>query len=286
MTSETMDDLVPLSDDEPQQNGFRHVLRGYDPRQVEEYLDRVEAALNDADERHAEDGRRVAALEQQVGELTARLGEAERRASGRPEPAALVGERLRAMLELAEQEAAEIRASARQEADALLGAAQEQAAADTAERTKSLEKREREVEAAHREAEAARLEAQRDAEAVRSRASREAERELEKASARAEALRVDAEREAAKALDTARDDVRLLHEQTQRESAQARTDAQREVRELTRQRDTLVSQLATLRDAIAAAVGPLGGVPSSPADSEDPAPKKRRPGSARVEPGA
>ena len=271
-----MDELVPLSDDDQQPGEFRKVLRGYDPQQVEEYLDRVEVALNDADERHAEDVRRTAALEQQVAELTARLGAAERRASGRPEPAALVGERLRQMLALAEEEAAAIRAGARGEADALLRSAKEQADAETAQRTKDLEKREREVETAQREAEQARLEAQKDAEQVRSRAAREAERELEQAKARAAAVRADAERDAAKQLDTARADVRLVHEQTMREAQQAKSDAQREVQALSRQRDQLVAQLQQLRDAIAAAVGPLGGA----------LPGERPAGSSRVDPGA
>lgn len=285
------DDLVPLSepeDDAPQQSGggFRHKPWGYDPRQVEQYLDQVDAALNEADDRHAEDGRRITALEQQVGELTARLGEAERRASGRPEPAAVVGERLKQMLALAEEEAAAIRGSARAEADALLNAAREQAAADTAARTKDLEKREREVETAQREAEQARLEAQKDAETVRSRAAREAERELEKARARAEAVRADAERDAAKQLETARDDVRMLHDQAGRDAASARAEAHREVQELSRQRDTLVNQLAQLRDAIAAAVGPLGGALGSGPEGPDATQRLPRTGSSRLEPGA
>ena len=148
------DDLVPLSehdDEQPQAGGFRHKPWGYDPRQVEQYLDQVDAALNEADDRHAEDGRRITALEQQVGELTTRLADAERKAAGRPETAAAIGERLKQLLTLAEEEAHAIRSGARAEADALLAAAAEQAAADTAERTKSLEQREREVETAQRE---------------------------------------------------------------------------------------------------------------------------------------
>src|SRR4051794_40739133 len=83
-----MDDeqLVPLSDDE-QPSGFDVVLRGYDRRQVDDYLDRVEAALNDADARHAEDAQRLTALESQVIDMHDRLADAERRAEGRPEPA-------------------------------------------------------------------------------------------------------------------------------------------------------------------------------------------------------
>lgn len=280
------DDLVILEDDEPKTD-FRRVLRGYDPQQVETILDQYDASLDQAEARHAEDVRRVTALEQQVGELTERLQESERRASGRPETPSAIGERLRQMLTLAEQEAAALRASAREEADALLAAAreevgamlasaQEQAAVDTAERTKALEQREREVERAQREAEAARLEAQKDAEQVRTRAQREAERELEQARARADALRADAEHEIAQQLETAREDVRLLHEHARREVAGERADAQREVHDLGRQRDALVGQLSQLRDMIAAAVGPAVA----------PAPEPPRGGSARVEPGA
>jgi DivIVA domain-containing protein len=169
MTSETMDDLVPLSDDDAQSGGFRHVLRGYDPKQVEDYLDRVEVALNEGDERHAEDLRRIAALEQQVGELTGRLTEAERRAAGRPQTASALGERMAAMLKLAEEEAAAIRGSAQQEAQSVVQTAKQQAEAESVERTRDLEKREREVQTAQREAESARLDAQKDAEALRTR---------------------------------------------------------------------------------------------------------------------
>jgi DivIVA domain-containing protein len=261
MTSQTVDDLVILTDDDNDAtaSGFRHVLRGYDPRQVEDYLDRVEVALNEADERHADDSRRLAALEQQVGELTERLADAERRASGAPEPAALLGERLAKMLALAEEEASAIRDDAQRDGDALLAAAKEQAARETAERTKALEQREREVEAAAHIADTARLEAQKDAETVRGRATREAERELAQAQARAEALRADAERDATKAVDTAREDVRILHEQAQREAAALMQDARRSVDDLCRQRDALLVQLKHLQDTLAAAVSPLRG---------------------------
>ena len=90
------DQLVPLSDDD-QPNGFDVVLRGYDRRQVDDYLDRVEAALNDADARHAEDTGRLAALESQVTDRHARLADAERRAEGRPEPVPVAGDRIAAM---------------------------------------------------------------------------------------------------------------------------------------------------------------------------------------------
>src|SRR3954470_596458 len=90
-----MDDeqLVPLADDD-QPSGFDVVLRGYDRRQVDDYLDRVEAALNDADARHADDAGRLAALESQVTDMHERLADAERGAAGRPEPGPVAGGRL------------------------------------------------------------------------------------------------------------------------------------------------------------------------------------------------
>lgn len=271
-----MDDLVPLNDDDAPQGGFRHVLRGYDPRQVEEYLDRVEVALNEADERHAEDTRRVGALEQQVGELTGRLATAEQRAAGRPETASGLSERLTTMLRAAEQEAAALRESARTQAEQIVTAAKEQAAAEQAERTKFLDKRERDVAAAERQAESARLEAQKDAEQVRNRAAREAEREVAQAKARTEAMRVDAERAAAKQLQAARGDVDTLRDQARREAATMTAEARRQVDELGRQRDALVAQLQHLQETLAAAMSPLsGGRPTAP---------KGRPGSNRIEP--
>jgi DivIVA domain-containing protein len=257
MTSETMDDLVPLTDDDAPAGEFKHVLRGYDPRQVNDYLDRVEVALDEADERHAEDSRRITALEQQVGELTGRLGEAEREAAGRPPTASLLGERMATMLALAEEEAAAIRQAAAQEAEALVSAARDRAATEASERTRDLEKREREVQIAQRDAEAARLEAQKDAESVRTRASREAEREVAQAQERVTALQVEAEQAAAKQLETAHEDVRMLHEQARREAASTTAEARQQVDELSRQRDELLGQLQHLQETLAAVMSPL-----------------------------
>src|SRR3954452_18461046 len=114
------DQLVPLSHDDDQPSGFDVVLRGYDRRQVDDYLDRVEAALNDADARHADDAGRIAALETQFTDMHDRLADAERRAAGRPEPAPVAGDRIAAMLRLADEEAAAIRAGAAEEAGRLL----------------------------------------------------------------------------------------------------------------------------------------------------------------------
>jgi len=256
MSSDTSMDLVPLTTSEP---GFARVRRGYDPQQVEDYLDRVELALNDADARHAEDERRRTGLEGQLQELKAQMADAERRAAGRPEPGSQLGERLTRMLALAEEEAAALRLSARQEADTLLTAAKEGAAKETAVRTAELEKREQELAKAQRAAEAATVQVQRDVEGIKATALREAERELAQARARAEAMRADAQRDAEKARVTAREDVRLLHDEARREAANMTAEARRQVEELSRQRDAIGRQLQQLRDAVSAAVAPLGG---------------------------
>jgi hypothetical protein len=80
------DELLPLHD-QPEASGFDVVLRGYDRRQVEDYIERVEVALAEADHRHAEDGERLAALEHEVAAVHVRLEDAEQRAAGLPDPA-------------------------------------------------------------------------------------------------------------------------------------------------------------------------------------------------------
>ena len=263
-STETSDDLVPLHHEGGEQSGFARVLRGYDPRQVDDYLDRVEVALNEADERHADDGSRIAALERQVGELGSRVQDAERRASGQPEPASLVGERITKMLALAEEEATALRDGARREAEQLLTTAKQAAARETAQRTSVLEKREREVAAAAAESDQLRLQAQKDAEAVRSRAQRDAQNELSSAQREADNLRGAAKRDVDTMITQARHDVRGLHEQARAEAAALAAEARRQVDLLAEQRDAIAAQLQSLRDAVSAAVAPLGGPTAQP----------------------
>ena len=87
-TADFPDDLVPLQET-AETSGFDVVLRGYDRRQVDDYLDRVEVALTEADERHAQDGERISALEKQVAQVQQELADTSRRAAGQPEPASL-----------------------------------------------------------------------------------------------------------------------------------------------------------------------------------------------------
>lgn len=226
--------LVPLSDDE-QPTGFDVVLRGYDRRQVDDYLDRVEAALNDADARHAEDAQRLAALESQVVDMHERLADAERRAEGRPEPAPVAGDRIAAMLRLAEEEAAAIRDAARQEAERIVADAQLRAGQETAQRTAELDRREQDIATAVDDAAALRREAQEDADAIRAKA----------------------EEHAAATRQQAQEELRSMHEAGQLEAAAMTAEARRQVEDLSRQRDAIAAQLQSLRDTLTGAVGPL-----------------------------
>lgn len=237
-----MDDeqLVPLSDDD-QPAGFDVVLRGYDRRQVDDYLDRVEAALNDADARHAEDAQRLAALESQVVDMHERLADAERRAEGRPEPAPVAGDRIAAMLRLADEEAVAIRDAARQEAERLIADAQLRAGQETAKRTAELDRREQDIATAADDAAALRRGAQEEADAIRAKA----------------------EDDAAATRQQAQEELRQLHEAGQLEAAAMTAEARRQVEDLSRQRDAIAAQLQSLRDTLAGAVGPL----STPGDT-------------------
>lgn len=251
------EDLLPLAADEQEAHGFDVVLRGYDRRQVEDYVERVEVALSDADRLHEADGVRLVALEQEVAALQARLVEAERRAAGLPEPASQLGERMATMLRLAEEEAEQIVAQA-----------QERAAASTVERTAELDRREAEVSGAAAAADQTRLEAQRDADELRTRtqqetaalqadARRTADETLAQARAEAEALVRSAQERAEAARRTADEDVRILHGDARAHADQLVADAQRQVEDLAAQRDTIAQQLQALRETLSAAVQPL-----------------------------
>ncbi|MDX6197311.1 MAG: hypothetical protein QOJ79_462 [Actinomycetota bacterium] len=253
-----MDDeqLVPLSDDE-QPSGFDVVLRGYDRRQVDDYLDRVEAALNDADARHAEDAQRLTALESQVVDMHERLADAERRAEGRPEPVPVVGDRIAAMLRLADEEAAAMRDAARQEAERIIAEAQVLAGQETAKRTAELDRRERDIATAAEDADAKRQQAQQEADAIRAQA----------------------EEEAVATRQAAQEELRRMHEAGQLEAASMTSEARRQVEDLSRQRDAIAAQLQSLRDTLAGAVGPL----SAPARADQ---EIQLPAEARTENGA
>lgn len=236
------DQLVPLADEQQQPSGFDVVLRGYDRRQVDDYLDRVEAALNEADARHAEDAQRLTALEQQVVDLHDRLVDAERRAEGRPEPAPVAGDRIAAMLRLADEEAAAMRGAAQTEAQQIIADAQLRAGQESAARAAELDGREQDIAVAQQQGQAA----------------------VQQAHAEAAAIRQSAEDEAAGMRAQAQEELRRMHEAGQLEAAAMTTEARRQVEDLSRQRDAIAAQLQSLRDTLSGAVGPL----SAPVDPD------------------
>ena len=248
--------LLPLSAEEDA-GGFDTVLRGYDKRQVEDYVERVEIALSEADRQHAEDGQRLAALEQEIVALRDRLADAEHRAAGLPEPSSRVAARAAEMLRLAEEEADQIVEQARSRAETA-----------NADRAADLDRRVEELAAAQAEADSARLEAQQDAEAVRSKAKEEAttlfttarddaEQRIAAATAEAEQRLASAHEEADRKIRTAEEDVAIVHEDGRKLAQQLIEDAHRQVDELAHQRDTIAAQLQQLRETLATAMQPL-----------------------------
>ena len=278
------DDLVPMEGSEPV--GFDVVrFGGYDRRQVDDYLDRIDEHINGLDARHAHDTARVTALQGELEELRTRLDDAEARAAGQPEPASRLTARLAEMLRLAEEEAAAIRAGAQAEAERVMTSATQQAEQANRDVTAALELREREVLKRAEQAEAATLQAQRDAEAVRSQGKRDADNLLVAAQREADASRAAAEQEAAQAVAQARQDVQLLHEHGQKDAARITSDARRQVEELARQRDAITAQLQQLRDAVSAMVTPMSIDVTDPQAAPASARQGPAQGSTRVRPG-
>lgn len=247
----TEDDLLPLQGDH-EAAGFDVVLRGYDRHQVEDYIERVELALGEADRAHREDGERLAALEEELRAAKVALSDLERRAAGMPEPLSNVGERVATILRLAEEEADEVVAHAR-----------DRAAKETAERTAALERREADIAGAAAEADKVRLEAQQDASALREQAQREATELVRRAQDQAQEVLDAAADEAERRRRTAEEDVAILHEDARARERERIAAADAEVTELARQRDAIAAQLEDLRRTLAAAVKPL-----SPGDAQ------------------
>ncbi|MGB9378380.1 MAG: DivIVA domain-containing protein, partial [Mycobacteriales bacterium] len=134
----------------PAQPTFDVALRGYDRRQVDEYLDRIEHDLSIVQAERDAAAVRMAATEKRMNELETQLREArhELEESGRPTYAGL-GKKVEQLLTIAEEEADRLRA------DALRDTAAERAAAGGL-----VEQAQKEAEQARREFEST-LEARR-----------------------------------------------------------------------------------------------------------------------------
>ena len=271
-------DIVPLApDDEPA--GFDVALRGYDRSQVNDYLERVEVALNEADQRHAQDIARVGSVEQELAAVRQQLAEAERNASGEAPTPTMVGERVATLLRLADEEAAAVRAGAQGEADSLLEQARRIIERESSERKAALDRRDRETAGTAQSAENQRQQAQRDAEVVRGRAERDAAGAVDAAKRQGETMVLGARKEAQATADQARAVAQQVHQQAQDEAATMTREARRQVEELSRQRDAIARQLQQLRDTLA-------GVMGSVSSQADPSPAQGQPVGASAGPPA
>jgi DivIVA domain-containing protein len=251
----TAGDVVPL--DETDAGNFDTAIRGYNKDQVDDYLDRVERALTEADELHAADTRRFQAYEQQLQELQEQLGQAQQRAEGQPEPISLVGERLATMLRLAEEETAELRATAQAEADRIVGDARRTAEREHAERLAAVGEREQQIASAGEQADRTVQEAEATAVSTRETARRESDQVIARAQQAAAELTAQAERQAEALRHQADEDIRQLHDEARNDNDRKVEEARLAVRDLSRQKDAITQQLNGLRDQLAALMGPL-----------------------------
>ena len=211
--SQLLEELDVVHDPDTDAVDFDVVMRGYDREQVRERVLALAGELQTAEEARLRSMGEAGALREELAAARARL-------SGEAAPTyADLGERVTGILQLAAEEAAQLREEARAEAEAMLREAREEA--------------DELVAAAHAEEDAAA--------GRREQARNEHEEDL---AAEREQLRRETEETLARTRDEA-DDVRARSED--------------EVRALARRRDMIASQLAELQDRVAQAVAAFAG---------------------------
>ncbi|UVS80365.1 cellulose-binding protein [Actinokineospora sp. UTMC 2448] len=251
---DTRSELVPLRTD------FDLVWRGCDPGQVRRYVEETEvelrllAADRDAAAARADDLARL--LDQaraEVRDLRARVD----RLSRTPVDPATLPERLRRMVDLAHEQAAEITGRAQSAAEQHWAAA-EQAAARARERTErllaDLETRRRDLESEHR----ALLRQAHDRIATMTRAAEHRRRDLdERAAALREQVQSDFETamaaRRAEAMATLSKEETAARERASRIVADATAEAERRITAARRQVDELRAHRARIAESIQAA---------------------------------
>lgn len=260
-------ELLPLHDPT---SSFDIVLRGYDRSQVHEYLERMEADLRIAVADRDAAAARTAELATQLAVCHGELESMHSRLRQAEGPSAdSISERLRHMLQLAEEEAESIRRQAQDESSRLQ-ARMEQLSNEIETRHGDAERR---ATAMVSEAEQRASKLVADARAQRDRLDAEAEAKRRQAtedfeialrSRREEEARIDEERrttsaktaEQRMATATAEAEKRLADAATQadRTLSEARTEAKRmvshaqhRIEELNRIRDKIIDQLGALR---------------------------------------
>ncbi|GAA2180657.1 hypothetical protein GCM10009785_12400 [Brooklawnia cerclae] len=190
--------------------GFRFVRKGYEPSEVDQAvaslrsnLERLQTELNRAHDENAAKNVEGTKQRQQISDLSGRVrmlestlaDERAEKEAGVPPSFANLGERIGKMLNLAQDEANDVRAEAQEEANQLIDQADKQAA------TK-------------------RTEAEREAADTMSRARTEAARTIEDAKQRADNLLEEAEAEAT----ARREEAEAFYENQRAQSAAAAAD--------------------------------------------------------------
>jgi len=238
----------------PSQPQFDVALRGYDRTQVEDYLVAVQRALDGSERRAVEAERRAAALQEQVHPGTH---------SEAPQPDfTLLGERVTAILRLAEEEAAELVRRGEERAQGMLDEIQGQAESVRTEAANEANALRAEVSGAREEAEAIRAKARQEAEELLQRARWHAEDQAESivAKAEAEARRVLAE-------------VEHVQRTREEEWTTRRAEHEAAIKALEERHARIVSDLSRLRATLETAPGLVSAVqapepPARPAEAD------------------
>lgn len=269
MEQQTSSELIPLAEPESEAvPEFDVVLRGYDRRQVDEYLDRLEADLAAAHTERATLGARSQALDKQLAEQDREVQAARRQLVETAQPTyAGLGARVHQLLSIAEQEAADIRAKAeaaavqirgqaekdishlRERADSILAEAKARAEAAERDHTTALDARRQRAEREDTERLTA---AQRQA----SELTDKAQQRLAEADKRAEALSSSARSDADRLVREAEEHRAKLFATAKDDAEKNRAELMAEIAELQRRRDSAHAQLDQLRQA-------LGGLPDA-----------------------
>jgi chromosome segregation ATPase len=261
MTADTREFPLPRLDDhtavmrpvsQPQGSGgggpeFQVAWRGYDRRQVETYRGRLEAEVASAREAH---DRLVRAHAQATERLRAAQADIVRlRAQLTDSPSAL-SERLREILHLAAEDAAQTRSDAQTDADRIRAEAQTDADDIRARATNDAQAVTRQ---ARKNAEriVSEASAERDRVKVEVEQQREAARkEHEQARAEADQARERADAEAATRRQAADRQARERREQADAQATARLADLNKQLAALTQKRDEALAVLARLHEAV------------------------------------
>lgn len=277
MEQQPTSELIPLAEPETEAvPEFDVVLRGYDRRQVDEYLDRLEADLAAAQTERSTLTARARALDKQLTEQDREVQAARRQLVESAQPTyAGLGARVHQLLSIAEQESADIRSKAeaaaaqirgqaekdvahlRERADSVLAEAKTRSEAAERDYTTALDARRQRAEREDKDRLSA---AQRKA----SELTDQAQQRLVEANKRAEAVSSSARAEADRLVREAEEHRAKLFATAKDDAEKNRAGLMAEIAELQRRQDSAHAQLDQLRQA-------LGGLPdAAPATQAQP----------------